>query len=128
MLYAIDQADNSILSNDTHVSYAAQTSLATDKQSWHGGWGYERSASNQHKGDQYNYTHLKAFSWDVKVVKGAIFSDWFYVHVDAMHPDATQSYSFKFRFHNFLPFPYPINKYSINSCNENLKDIFSYCY
>ena len=100
LLYAIDQADKSILSNDTHVSYAAQTSLATDKQSWHGGWGYERSASNQHKGDQYNYTHLKAFSWDVKVVKGSIFSDWFYVHVDAMHPDATQSYSFKFGLHD----------------------------
>ena len=92
LLYAIDQADKSILSNDTQVSYAATTSLPDKLSLQHG---YERSASNQHKGGEYKYSSLNSFSYDVQVTKGSIFSDWFYVHVDAMFPDESVGYGFE---------------------------------
>ena len=94
LLYAIDQADKSILSNDTQVSYAATTSLPDKLSLQHG---YERSASNKHKGGEYKYSSLNSFSYDVQVAKGSIFSDWFYVHVDALDPSMSFSYQSAYR-------------------------------
>jgi len=85
LLYAIDQADKSILSNETTISYRAQTTLANRENSGHG---YERSSNNRRGGadTEYNYTRLKNFSYDVKVENGSVYSDWFWIHVHAMNP------------------------------------------
>jgi hypothetical protein len=86
LLYAIDQSDKSILSNETTISYSAQTEVE-DKS---GGHGYERSANGRRGGIDldYKYATLKSFSYDVRVDQGSIHSDWFWLHVIAKNPYA----------------------------------------
>ena len=85
LLYAIDQSDKSILSNETTISYSAQTEVK-DKS---GGHGYERSANGRKGGGSdtdFKYATLKPFSYDVRVDQGSIHSDWFWLHVIAKNP------------------------------------------
>ena len=97
LMYTIDQADKSILSNETSIRYSAQTRLSPNPNST-GGWDYERSANGRRGGiDQdYKYARLKPFSFDVTVDKGSIVSDWFWVHVLAINPHREMGRTYDF--------------------------------
>ena len=85
LMKAIDDSDKSILSNETKIRYSAQTHIiGASRENM-----YERSSLSR-KGvgsGEFRYSALKPFSFDTELKKGSIYSDWFWIHVQAMNPD-----------------------------------------
>ena len=85
LMKAIDDSDKSILSNETKIQYSAQTHIIGSSNVNM----YERSSLTR-KGvgsSEFRYAKLKPFSFDTDLKKGSIYSDWFWIHVQAMNPD-----------------------------------------